>query len=31
MNAKMIFMLLTISYDLIQEHARNFGHHVHET
>jgi hypothetical protein len=31
MNGKMIFMLLSTSYDLIQEYTRNLEHHVHET
>jgi hypothetical protein len=31
MNAKMIFMLLSTSYGLIQEQTRNSEHHVHET
>jgi hypothetical protein len=31
MNAKMIIMLLSTSYDLIQEQTRNFEHHIHET
>jgi hypothetical protein len=30
MNAKMIFMLLSTSYGLIQEQTRKFEHHVHK-
>jgi hypothetical protein len=30
-NAKMIFMLFSTSYDIFQEHARMFEHHAHET
>jgi hypothetical protein len=30
-NAKLIFILLSISYNVIQEQARNFEHHVNKT
>jgi hypothetical protein len=30
-NEKMIFMLLSTTCGLIQEHTRNLEHHIHET
>jgi hypothetical protein len=31
MNTKMIFMLLSIGYGLVQEQPKNFEHHIHVT